>query len=134
MALIAASEEKGISVKMVSELTNCSRHHLAKLMDPLIKAKLVKAKRGQLGGFYLNKKPEQILLIDIIEAISGKINTDVLCPSGRNFCEGTSFMFGNLCKEIAEEFTTYLKSTSLADIKEKASSLLKKHQEQEQVH
>lgn len=125
MALITAAGDKGINVKTVSELTKCSRHHLAKLMDKLIKADLVKAKRGQMGGFYLKKDPKDIMIIDVFEAISGKVNTDVMCASGRDLSKGKSHLFGSLCKEMAEEFTEHIRKTSLYDIKDKASILLK---------
>jgi Rrf2 family protein len=124
MALIAAAGDNGISVKAVSDLTGCSKHHLSKLMDKLVKAGLVKSKRGQTGGFYLNKKSSEVFLIDVLEAISGKIEEEVICPSGRNICEGNHYMFGDLCHDISNQFITYLKSTSLADIKDHAAKIL----------
>jgi Rrf2 family protein len=127
MAIIAAAGEKGINVKTVSELTNCSRNHLSKLMEKLIKANLVYAKRGQTGGFYLNKKAEEIHIIDIIEAINGKIEKEDLCPGGKNICKGQGYIFGNLCKEISQEFLEFISNKTLEDIKGKAEELLIKN-------
>lgn len=124
MAMIAAAGDSGISVKRVSELTGCSKNHLSKLMDKLIKAGLVKSKRGQSGGFHLNKKASEIFLIEIVEAISGKIADEMVCPSGRNICEGNHYMFGDLCHDISKEFVAHLKKTSLEDIKHKAAEIL----------
>ena len=124
MALIAASENNGINVKTVAELTNCSRHHLAKLMERLTSAGLVHAKRGQTGGFYLKKPATDIYLIDVFEALNGKIDENIICPSGKNLCEKSNIMFGNLCSEISEQFVNYLKNTPLEALKERAKSVL----------
>lgn len=46
---------------------------LTKIFQPLIKAGIVGSQRGVGGGFYLAKNPEEISLLDIIQAQEGKL-------------------------------------------------------------
>lgn len=125
MAMIAASGENGITVKRISELTNCSKNHLSKLMEKFVKAGLVYATRGQLGRFFMKKASEKVLLIDIIEAVTGEIDySEDACPLTKNYCKGAGYMMNGICKEIADEYISYLRKTTLADIKGKAEKIL----------
>ena len=46
---------------------------LTKILQPLIRKGIVGSQRGVGGGFYLKKKPEEITLLDIVEAEEGEI-------------------------------------------------------------
>ncbi len=125
MAMIAAAGEDGITVKRISELTSCSRNHLSKLMVKFVKAGLVYATRGQFGRFFMKQSSDKVLLIDIIEAVSGEIDySEEACPLGKNYCKGAGYMMNGICKEIADEYIGYLKKTTLEDIKGKAEKIL----------
>lgn len=50
--------------------------HLAKIFQDLAKTRLVDSVRGIHGGFMLALPPEQISLLDIVEAVEGPFNTD----------------------------------------------------------
>ena len=65
---------------------------LTKILQPLIKAGIVGSQRGVGGGFFLTKKPDEVSLLDIVQAQEGPLllNTclekpgtcerDVFCP------------------------------------------------------
>jgi Rrf2 family protein len=46
---------------------------LTKIFQPMIKCGLVGSQRGVGGGFYLAKKPEEISLLDVVQAQEGEI-------------------------------------------------------------
>jgi Rrf2 family protein len=46
---------------------------LAKILQRLVKAKIVRSFRGVRGGFRLARKPETISLLDVIRAIEGDL-------------------------------------------------------------
>ncbi len=61
------------------ELTNhihISTSYLSKIMTLLTKARLLNAHKGPSGGFTLNMPPDQITLLEIVEACEGKILGD----------------------------------------------------------
>jgi len=126
MALIAASGLDGISVHRIAELTKCSQNHLTKVVEIMAKANLIHATRGPSGGFHLNRASKDILLIDIYEAISGKVEEDNLCYEHPNSRIRLNF-FNKICFDLSLRYLNYLKNTTLADIQPKAEELLEKH-------
>lgn len=57
----------------VSRTERIPKSFLAKIFQDLVKAGLVRSIRGAGGGFVLVKDPAQISVLEIIEAIEGKI-------------------------------------------------------------
>jgi Rrf2 family iron-sulfur cluster assembly transcriptional regulator len=57
----------------VSRTERIPKSFLAKIFQDLVKAGLVRSIRGAGGGFALVKDPAQVSVLEIIEAIEGKI-------------------------------------------------------------
>ena len=68
-----------INVIKISEKFGFSKHHVAKVLQRLNKVGIVGSNRGPSGGFYLLMNPENVSLLDIYEAIEGKI-PEPECP------------------------------------------------------
>lgn len=66
-----SSEDKNIGLKVIAEGQNIPRHFLSKILQQLVKNNLLLSMKGPTGGFSLAKAPEDITLIEIIEAIDG---------------------------------------------------------------
>ena len=123
MALIAASGERGISVHKIAEITKCSQHHLTKVVDTLSKEGIIYATRGPAGGFHLNRPANEITLLEVYEAISGKVSGNEVCLSHTESKIHLDF-FEKVCKELSQKFLDYLRSTRLSDIQKKAEAIL----------
>jgi Rrf2 family protein len=113
MVLIARAE-KGINVIRVSELTNTSKHHVAKVMQRLVKEGFVTSQRGPNGGFMLNVKPTELTLLDIYEAIEGKIQP-ATCLMENSVCPLDKCLMNNVTHRLTNEFMDYLRSQTLKD-------------------
>jgi Rrf2 family protein len=113
MVVIARAGEL-INVNSIAEQTGASRNHLAKVMQRLVKAGFVKSNRGPSGGFVLKKKAKDITVLQIYEAIEGKIETSG-CPMDQQLCPFDKCLVGGIVKDVSEEFIKYLKKTSLQD-------------------
>ena len=59
-----------------------AEHFLAKVLQSLVRAGLIDSQRGMNGGFSLAKAPEQITILDIVEAIEGPLSLNVCLVSG----------------------------------------------------
>lgn len=123
MALIAAAGEDGISAHKISDLTNCSRNHLFKVLENLVKANLIFSTRGPQGGYHLNKPADEIYLITVFEALNGKVDESDICV-GRNRNEKSFIFFEHLCQKLTERFLTYLKNTKISDFVPRAKEIL----------
>jgi len=113
MVYIASSKEK-LNVNQISEFIGSSKHHVAKVMQRLVKEDLVSSNRGPAGGFEMKKSPEEITLLDIYEAIEGPINTHI-CLGNKMVCPFRKCVFGDLSNKMTIEFKNYMQSRTLAE-------------------
>lgn len=56
----------------IAERTRLPKPYLAKIVNSLARKGLVTAKRGHNGGVSLSRRPENISLLQIVEAVEGK--------------------------------------------------------------
>ena len=66
-----ASEDENIGLKRIADEQDIPKHFLSKILQLLVKHKLLVSMKGPTGGFNLNQPAEKIALIEIIEAIDG---------------------------------------------------------------
>lgn len=111
MVLIAKSDTH-INVNMIAREMGASRNHLAKVLQQLVKHNYLKSVRGPSGGFVLNVKPSEITLLDIYQAIEGKIETPE-CPLDRQICPFDKCLLGGMVKNVTDQFKTYFEGQTL---------------------
>jgi Rrf2 family protein len=113
MALLAESQLQTVSARTLAHRLNASEAHLAKVLQRLTKAGLLKSLRGPSGGFSLRGNPSDISLLRIYEAIEGHLE-DNTCLFERPICNGTRCIFGGLLGSISKQVRDYLAATTLA--------------------
>jgi len=111
MVLVARSDEL-INVVKISESLNSSRHHVAKVMQRLVKDGFIFSHRGPTGGFTMKKDPAEISLLDLYESIEGKIDIGD-CPLDHPVCPFDKCIFNNVTRKMTEEFVAYMKQETL---------------------
>lgn len=65
------SKGENIDLNSIAEELDIPKHFLSKILQVLVKHKLLVSMKGPKGGFRLNRPPSDITLIEIIEAIDG---------------------------------------------------------------
>jgi len=115
MVLIARADN-GINVVKITEFTGFSKNHIAKVLQRLVKADMLKSVRGPAGGFSLKRDAGEITLLDIYEAIEGPINEDD-CPLSYEVCNYDFCIMGTIVNEMTIEFKKYLQTNTLAGFK-----------------
>jgi|SRR5665213_3119830 len=73
MNLARHAQGRMAMIDEISRTEKVPKSFLAKIFQNLAKAGIVRSIRGAGGGFALAKTPEQITVLEIIEAIEGKI-------------------------------------------------------------
>ncbi|MBN1327568.1 MAG: Rrf2 family transcriptional regulator [Candidatus Cloacimonetes bacterium] len=114
MAYIAQHKPERVSVKKLSEILQASEAHLAKVFQKLSKAELVKSVRGPAGGFILNRPPEEITFLEILETIESKVKLNG-CPFGKVNCAFQSCIFSQELSRISQEIYGVFKDMKLSD-------------------
>jgi len=69
------------TLKVICAARDLPKQYLVKLFSLLAKANIITAIRGKRGGYILSRDPEDITLLEVIEAIEG--------PIALNFCQHT---------------------------------------------
>src|SRR5512136_1014817 len=75
--------------------------HLLKILQQLVRAQVLSSERGPAGGFVLRKPPHEISLLEIVEAIEGPINGDLLLRNVGTGKEVARNRLEQTCQEVA---------------------------------
>lgn len=100
-----------LCAKEISQRTGVSLRFALKILRKLCAAQVIRSYKGVGGGYKLNKRPEEISLLDIVEAVDGRISltrcveTDI-CSKNRNKTNKCKFyhLYSNLTDSICEKF------------------------------
>ena len=114
MVLISRSGEM-MNVIKIAEATGSSKHHVAKILQRLVKEGFLGSTRGPSGGFALNVDPAGISLLRIYEAIEGKILIPN-CPNEHPVCPFGKCIMGNVVGQMTQLFIDYLTKNTVADL------------------
>lgn len=115
MVILGASDEKKIPVKKLARAICASDNHLSKVMQRLSKAKLVSSINGPNGGFYITQTPDSIRIIDIYQAIEGKLFLSN-CMFLKKICNKKNCPIGNLIGDVSNTISNYFSNTKLSEI------------------
>ena len=110
--VLVAKSENGLNVLDIAEKIDSSKHHVAKVLQRLVKAGFLGSHRGPGGGFYLRMDPEKVSLLDIYETIEGKIEV-TQCPLDKPVCPFDRCLINNVTGRMTREFIDYMKGQTL---------------------
>ncbi len=82
-ALIYAAENPGAAAAKIAEDLKMPAAFLAKVLRRLSQANYVENRQGRRGGVTLTVDPEQVSLLDVIEAMSGPLVVDTCQTKAR---------------------------------------------------
>jgi Rrf2 family iron-sulfur cluster assembly transcriptional regulator len=103
-------------VNEISEEYKIPRSFLAKILQKLVRAKLVRSYRGVNGGFSLAKPARDIAVLEVLEAVEGKLALNICLPDKKKcgfskHCP-THFLWYDVQTKIAD----MLKKTNFEDL------------------
>ncbi len=117
MALLAREPHEHFTNEMIAQRLGASVHHLAKVMQRLVKARLVESVRGPLGGFRLGVCPKAVGLLQIYEVVEGPISDAAgVCPLRRPACREKNCALGTLICRLHQQARDFLAQTTVEDL------------------
>jgi Rrf2 family iron-sulfur cluster assembly transcriptional regulator len=75
------ADEKGLSIRQLSEAEGLSTNYVAKLSRLLRIKGLINSTRGHMGGYVLAKPAAAITVNEVLKALSGKLFDKTFCDS-----------------------------------------------------
>jgi len=115
VVLLAARPGQRLCTARMAETLGASEAHLAKVMQRLGRAGLVRSARGRGGGFVLARRPERISLLEVYQAVEGPVPTGG-CLFEKPVCSGQRCILGSLVARVNRQAREYLARTMLSDL------------------
>jgi Rrf2 family protein len=113
VALLAADPARVATTGEVAMDLSVSEAHLSKVLQRLAKEGLVKSVRGPKGGFILGKPANEIRLLDVFEAIEGRLEP-ADCLLEKPVCSGC--IMGDLLHKVNTLVREQLSNTRVSDV------------------
>ena len=106
------------SLTEISLRQGISIDYLEQLFLKLRKNNLVQSARGPSGGYVLNKPPEEIKLLSIINAVDEKIKTVKCRKESKKGCNGKSIkcITHNLWEDLETHINNFFEDNTLNDV------------------
>ncbi len=120
------SEGLPTQIKEISRRQGITPRYLEQIFQKLKRAGIVKSIRGPKGGYFLSRKPEEIVVSEIIRAMDESIEP-VFCAresKGRKKCRRESRCAAQaVWKEAGRRLVEYFNSVSLASMCQTAEKM-----------
>lgn len=116
MTFLGSRSSASTTTEVIARQTQVPAGYLAKVMRDLVVAQLVTSQRGPNGGFVLARPPEQITVLDIVNAVD-PIQRIRSCPAGNPFHIKLCSLHARLDAAMAL-IESELRKTSLAQVVE----------------
>ena len=114
MALVAGAPGRHLSVREIADRLSVSEHYLAKALQRLSRAGLLESLRGPAGGFALRGDPTRITLLEIHEAMDGRVEAAHCLLARERTC--THCILGDAVREATAVIVGRLSRTRLSDV------------------
>ncbi|MBD3278876.1 MAG: Rrf2 family transcriptional regulator [Candidatus Aegiribacteria sp.] len=114
LARLAAADSKPVKLQDLL-IRPGSTDHLSKVMQKLVKAGMVRSRRGRGGGFTLAVNPADIRLMDVWIVLEGTFE-NTICPYAGNGCSLSICLFGSLGQKASGIVRDYLTETTVEDL------------------
>lgn len=111
-----ADKDGRLSVVALSERLEASRHTLHKVVTRLVNAGLVDSARGPSGGIRLSQPPDRITILQVIEAVEGRITANGCLFEQRVCPSGAQCAFASLTCGMENHIREYFTKTNLVDL------------------
>lgn len=125
-AIYLASQQRSghrkCGMQEIAHHIDASAHTVGKLLQTLVKEKVLCSAKGPSGGFYITQRQLEQPLIKIIEAIDG-IEVFTACGMGLSKCGSTHpCPIHDEYKTVREGFEAICRKNTLADLSEPLST------------
>ncbi len=115
MVLLAGANGEPQTARVIAERLTRSENHLSKVLQRLARAGFVSSTRGPSGGFILAQPAEDIIMLDVFEAMDGPVG-EMSCTQTPAICDGQSCVFGQLATIINQQVREFLGGIRLSEL------------------
>ena len=99
----------------VSKEYNIPLEYLLKILQQLVRANVLRSKRGPRGGFFLARPAETISLLEVVEAVDGPLMSHLHLAEQTNN-EPFSLKMEQVCKQVTERVRDIFGAAKLSEM------------------
>jgi Rrf2 family cysteine metabolism transcriptional repressor len=112
-----------VLLRDIAEQQDLPPKYLEQLAIPLRHAGLIEAQRGSAGGYVLAKSPEEITVLEVVEAVEGPLDV-AKCVVRSTVCpRASSCASRNVWVKLSRHVRQYLGEVTLADVRDEQEAL-----------
>lgn len=113
--ILLSGKERGLTAVRINNFLKVSYPHLSKVLQMLNKAGIVDSKLGPKGGYSLARPADKIKLIEIWQAIEGRVDTRD-CLFKKPICRTDNCPVRHFFRDINNAVKDFFTKTSIADL------------------
>ncbi len=113
---LAQAADQLANVTEVSGKMHIPKTFLAKIFQKLAKAGLVESVRGMNGGFRLAKRPADISLLDIMEAIQGPLCVNVCAVNSKKCSRSSACSVHPFWVKLRQDMNRQMREQTIAQL------------------
>jgi Rrf2 family protein len=114
--------DKCCSISEIAQRQGMPKTFLEKIIQDLMRAGLIRSKRGSCGGYSLARSAEAITFRDVIEAIEGPIAVNVCMDQQLGCDQFPRCTMVNVWSEVQDKITEILSRTTIAGLRQTSCS------------
>ena len=108
-------QQGAVLAARVSKEYNIPLEYLLKILQQLVRANVLRSKRGPRGGFFLARDAENISLLEIIEAVDGPMFSHLQLAEQTNNVP-FSLKMEKVCKDVTEQVRAIFGRAKLSEM------------------
>ncbi len=107
-----------LSAGEIAQKYQVSEHHMAKVMQQLVRSGLIRSIRGIRGGFQIARDPKEVTMFDVVRLFEPAVqDSGCLLLDGVQACElQETCRIGEVLAEIQEQAVYTLQSVSISTL------------------
>jgi Rrf2 family protein len=113
---LAEGGDGPLQCREIAENLGVSSDSLLKILQQLVKARILTSGRGPAGGFRLRMSPDRITLLGVVEAIEGSLDGEVIAATEIRDKRKAKAGMELACQEVAHFARALLGRTTIRDL------------------
>ena len=97
----------------IAEACNLPPGHLLKVLQQLVKARLLTSERGPSGGFSMRKPANEISMLEVVEAVEGSVQAEIRGLNEIRISTKSKNALKRVCEEVAKSKREHLSKISI---------------------
>lgn len=108
-------KESAVLAARISKEYKIPLEYLLKILQQLVRANVLRSKRGPRGGFFLARPAEEITMLEIIEAVDGPMSSHLHLAEQTDNCP-FSLKMEAVCRQATQRSKEIFQNTKLSDL------------------